>query len=174
MNIKKLINGYLEENCYILMKERKALIIDPGSDYELIKAYIKSNNLNLIGVLITHYHFDHVLILKDLLKDYDLRVFDYKNKNERINLFDFNFTVIETKGHTSDSVSFYFKKENVLFTGDFLFKDTIGDYIDKDEEDMLNSIKLIKTFDENIRVYPGHGEDTTIGDEIKNNPYLKE
>lgn len=174
MKIKVIINGYLEENCYIISKNNKALIVDPGNDYEKIKKYIKEEELEIIGILITHYHFDHILILKEVLKNYKVEIYDYKNINQNIKINEFKFLVIDTKGHSDDSVSFYFETENLMFTGDFLFKETIGNYDLENEKYMINSLKKIKTFDKNTRILPGHGEGSTIGYELLNNPFLKE
>lgn len=67
MKIKVVKVGFLETNCYILNKDNNNLIIDPGSDYEKI---IKEVDGNIIGILITHNHDDHIghfLILKKYL-----------------------------------------------------------------------------------------------------------
>ena len=61
MNIKRLEVGVLKTNCYILENNEETLIIDPGDDFEKIKENI---NKKLVGVLITHNHFDHVGALK--------------------------------------------------------------------------------------------------------------
>ena len=66
------------------------------------------------------------------------------------------FKVIETYGHTMDSVSYYFDKNDILFTGDFLFKGTIGNFEEDNEEYMFNSLKIFKYMSTNVRIYPGH------------------
>lgn len=172
MNIHKIINGYLEENCYIVTKNSKSLIIDPGASANKIIEYIETNNLNICGFLITHNHFDHVGALKELNKLYNKEVININNKK----IIDgFKYEIIETKGHTNDSVSYYFNDEKVLFSGDFLFKNDIGryDFKTSSEDDMKKSIKLIKTFEKDIIIYPGHGEKTTLKDELENNIYLR-
>lgn len=57
MNIKTIPVGILQTNCYILTKNNQTLIIDPGDEPEKIKNEI---NTKVIGILVTHYHFDHV------------------------------------------------------------------------------------------------------------------
>ena len=88
---------------------------------------------------------------------------------------DFSFQVIYTPGHSKDSVSFYFPEENVMFVGDFIFKESIGrtDLPGGDSMEMKESIKKLLTYDENMILYPGHYEITTLKDEIAKNPYLK-
>ena len=59
MEIETVVTGALDENCYILKKNNTCLVIDPGSDYPKIKERIGNNKI--LGVLITHAHFDHFL-----------------------------------------------------------------------------------------------------------------
>ena len=65
MEIKKIVTGVLDENCYVLIKNNTCLIVDPGDDYAKIKAEIKDSKV--LGVLITHSHFDHIGALANLL-----------------------------------------------------------------------------------------------------------
>ena len=58
MKIHRVVVGYLEENCYILEKDGKVLVIDPGDEIDKIKEVI--NNNKVVGVLVTHSHFDHI------------------------------------------------------------------------------------------------------------------
>lgn len=66
MEIERVITGTLDENCYILKKDGKCLLIDPGSDSDKIKLAMGDNKL--VGILVTHSHFDHVGALRDFLK----------------------------------------------------------------------------------------------------------
>ena len=164
MKIKRLVVGILEENCYILEKNNKLLIIDPGDNFNLINKYI--NNKNVVGVLITHHHNDHIGALNEVLKFYDL-------KENIVNDIDFDFEIIKTPGHSSDSISYYFKKENFMFTGDFLFKDAIGrvDLPTGSSEEMIESLYKIMDYPDNVQIYPGHGDKTILGREKKNFKY---
>lgn len=173
MEIKKINVGCLETNCYILIKENKCLLVDPGSDYK--KIVLEINNNQLVGILLTHNHFDHIGALNELLNSYDVNSYDYHNLKEGINKIDiFKFEVIQTPGHTNDSITYYFNEENIMFTGDFLFKETVGrwDLDTGNYNNMLTSINKIKKYNENIIVYPGHGDSTSIKYEIKNNPFF--
>ena len=186
MDIKKLVVGLYEENCYFLIKEKDLIIVDPGDEFNKINNVIKNNNYNLLAILITHAHFDHIGALNQLVNEYKVPVY-YNNVNNEItcdnlvnlkeqeyNINDFKFKVIYTKGHKNDLVTFYFEKENIMFTGDFLFKESIGriDLEYADASEMKKSIEKIKTYDDNIKIYPGHGENTTLGYEKKNNFYF--
>lgn len=84
--------------------------------------------------------------------------------------------VIATPGHTPGGVCFYCKEEGVLFSGDSLFHHEIGrcDLPGGNELSLTSSLKSkILTLPENVKVLPGHGSATTVGEEKRSNPYLK-
>ena len=87
-----------------------------------------------------------------------------------------SITILPTPGHTPGSVTFYLETEQVAFTGDTLFKMSIGrtDFEGGSWTDMTNSlINVLAKLPANTKVYPGHGEPTTIGDELRYNPYMR-
>lgn len=172
MKIKKVEVGYLEENCYVISINDECLIIDPGDEFLKIKKLI--NNKKVLGILITHYHFDHIGALEEAKKEYNVHIIDYKsNVVQKIGLF--NFEIIKTPGHKEDAVTYYFKDDKVMFVGDFIFEGSIGrcDLEGGNFEDMKKSISKIKEYDKDITLYPGHGNATTLKYEIENNPYMK-
>ncbi len=186
MNIKKIVVGTLEENCYFITKDKDLIIVDPGDEFDKLNKIIKNNNFNLLAILITHAHFDHIGALSELINNYKVDVY-YNNVNKEIlynrlidleeknyNINNFNFDVIYTPGHRNDCVTFYFKENKVMFTGDFIFKDSIGrcDLEYANPMQMKNSIEKIKKYDDKIIIYPGHGANTTLGYEIENNFYF--
>lgn len=85
------------------------------------------------------------------------------------------FKTIETPFHTQGSVCYLYEKEQALFTGDTLFKNSIGrtDLPRGNERLVSSSLEKIKKLDENLKIYPGHGEMTTLKKELQTNPYLK-
>lgn len=170
MNITRLVVGSLEENTYILEIDNELLIVDPGSEYDKISKII--NNRKVLGILITHSHFDHIGAL-DSFKDIDIYKYDVLEEKE-YNIGKFKFDVIFNPGHSKDSVSYYFKKYNTLFSGDFIFYESIGrcDLPTGSISDMEKSIDKIKKYDKDMIIYPGHGEDTTLSHEIEFNPYF--
>lgn len=174
MEIKQVIVGYLETNCYVVYQGNDCIVIDPGDEIEKIISAISNKNLKFI--LITHYHFDHIGALEELKQKYKVPVYDINNLEEKeYNIDNFNFEIIYTKGHKDDSITIYFKKEKIMFTGDFLFKGSIGrtDFEDSNQKDMIDSLIKIKTYPDDIKIYPGHGEDTMLGYEKQNNYFLK-
>lgn len=164
MKINKVVVGSLETNCYILEKNNKCIVIDPGDEYNKIKKSIGNNDV--IGVIITHHHFDHIGALSNFSKDL---IFDKSNLEEKeYKIGDFKFNVIYTPGHKEDSITIYFKEEKIMFTGDFIFKYAIGrtDLPGGNYLEMLKSLEKINKYDKNIVIYPGHGDKTSLREEF--------
>lgn len=158
MEIKTLIVGELETNCYILIKDNDCIIIDPGDDFNIIKESVK--NLNIVGCLVTHFHQDHIGALEEVISKYDVEINKLNDK--------FEYEIIETPGHTMDSKTFYFKKINTMFTGDFIFKSSIGRTdLGGNDKDMIESLEMIKKYPDDTILYPGHGPSTILGKEKK-------
>ena len=170
MKIENVVVGMLEENCYILDINNKVLVIDPGDEFDKINKTI--DNREVLAVLITHKHFDHIGALNEFK---NIAIYSFANLEEReYKINDFEFEVIFNPGHSSDSVSYYFKNENKLFCGDFIFYHNIGrcDLPTGNMNEMLESIDKIKKLPKNITLYPGHGRNTTLEEEINNNYYF--
>ena len=77
--------------------------------------------------------------------------------------------VIKTPGHTPGSVCFYIEKEKLLFTGDTLFKSGIGryDFSYSSKKNIVQSIIRLYSLPDDVIVFPGHGDKTTIWEEKK-------
>lgn len=157
MEIKTIVTGMLRENCYVVTKNGSTLVIDPGDNFDEIKDAVKDKSVK--GILITHRHFDHIGALEDLERLLGIEASTYVDG--------FDLEVIKTPGHTKDSVSYYFKSDNCIFTGDFLFRGTIGrmDLPGGSVEDMKNSLNRISTYPDEAVAYPGHGLPTILGEE---------
>lgn len=202
MNIITLIAGLYEENCYIVYHNNIAFIIDPGGKADNIIKKIDENKLKPIFIILTHAHFDHTGAVNKLKEVYNIPVYMNKNdlyliegynekdidffplsqniiidkylkENDIINFSDKYIKIIETPGHTKGSISILVDKH--LFTGDTLFEYSIGrcDFPGGSYNEIIDSIKnKLFTLSEDIIVYPGHGNLTTIGKEKTNNPYF--
>jgi len=193
MTLEKLELGVLRTNCYILKKDGHSLIIDPGDEPEKIISQIK--NFKVAAILLTHGHFDHMMGVKGILEKIKVPFYlqkeafdeylnagslsfvigielpkpvkpDFVLKNGINNIGPFEFQVIATPGHTLGSVCFLF--DNNLFSGDTLFEGTCGrtDLFDSDYFKMKNSLSKLATLNPKIKVYPGHGNSTTIKKEL--------
>ncbi len=166
MNIETVRVGYLRTNCYVLTKENQVLVIDPGDEYEKIKAAMETSSL--VGVIVTHYHPDHVGALEYFPKE---KVYDFSNLEEGLHhLGPFSFEILSTKGHKSDSISIYFAEEKVMFTGDFLFRGSIGrtDFPTGSMDEMKESLKKVQKYPKDTVIYPGHGPKAILGEELEN------
>lgn len=173
MEIEKVVVGELQENCYILSKNNTCLVIDPGAEFENIK--LKIGNKKVLGVLVTHHHFDHVGALQEILEYYSTQLYDFNSLQEKTyQIGTFQFEVIYNPGHSKDSISFLFSEERVMFVGDFIFLESIGrcDLEGGSLIEMENSIEKLKQREENITLYPGHGLKTTLEYEKKHNSFF--
>jgi glyoxylase-like metal-dependent hydrolase (beta-lactamase superfamily II) len=100
----------------------------------------------------------------------------YLQEGDTISLRDDELKVIHAPGHSPGSICFYCEKQGFLIGGDVLFQNSIGrtDLPLGSHEDLIRNIKeKLFILPENVKVYPGHGDPTTIGEEIKGNPYLQ-
>ena len=164
MTIKTIKVGWLETNCYIISIDDECLIIDPGADYNKIVREI--GFLKPIGIIVTHYHFDHIGALEEVKNRYNIPIYDINNLEEKeYTIGNFKFEVIYTKGHHNTCITIYFKEDKKMFVGDFIFKGGIGrtDLEDADEKEMIKSLNKIKTYPDDITIYPGHGDITKLG-----------
>lgn len=173
MEIKCVVTGFLDENCYLIIKDGTCLVVDPGDDFHKIKDEIGDNKI--LGVLITHSHADHIGALRNFLTKRSIKIFKRSNLEEKeYTIGDFKFKCIYTPGHSKDSVTFYFEEEKIMFIGDFIFKDSIGrcDLPGGSELEMKESINKILEYSDDIKLYPGHYQETTLGEEKANIQFL--
>ena len=166
MEINSVVVGPLDTNCYILNNNGKIIIIDPGDEKDKI---INEVSGEVVGIIITHHHFDHVGAMEEIKKYYKVNVYDYSNLKENNKIDNFEFKMIHTPGHTDDSITIYFEKEKIMFVGDFIFYGSIGRTdLGGNISDMKKSIESILLYDDDIKLYPGHFIPTKIGVERNN------
>lgn len=179
-----------------------AVVIDPSLCFKKEKEFIKKNKLKVKYILLTHGHADHigdVLELKKftgaevvahkkekpMLNDQKKNLSDqffakgiefdadiYVTGNDVLTLGKHKFSFLETPGHTEGGMCIICGNE--MFSGDTLFKGSVGrtDFYGGDYEKLLKSLKKLSNIDEGMKVYPGHGPATTIGEEKKSNYYM--
>lgn len=202
LKIKKFVIGPIQTNCYLIYGEKslKGALIDPGAYSEEIDKYIKELKLDMQFILNTHGHADHIsgnsfynlpiyiheadeACLSD--SDKNLSYFSGENikpmKAEKllkdadvVSLGDISMEIIYTPGHTLGGISVL--AGDVLFSGDTLFFEGIGrtDLPGGSYESLAKSIReRIFTLQDSVKVYPGHGPETTIAHEKKKNPFVK-
>ncbi|MBD3264405.1 MAG: MBL fold metallo-hydrolase [Candidatus Omnitrophica bacterium] len=199
--IKTFALGELCANCYIVYDRltRKGFIVDLPLFPVQISRYIEENKIEISSVLLTHGHFDHTggldaspypfyihekdsaFLLNPELNGsvYFGNSFSVKKKplvfsGKNIKILDNrNLEIIHTPGHTPGSVSF--KIDGLIFSGDTLFAGSIGrtDLPLASHKELTESIKnKIFTSGEETLIYPGHGIPTSVGNEIRTNPFL--
>ncbi len=171
MQVEIVDTGYYNQNCYILSKDNNVLIVDPGAKSKEIIETVA--NRKVLAILITHHHFDHVGAVSELVKHFSVPVIDKYDSNVQ-KLASFTFEIIATPGHSEDSLTFYFPEDKTMFTGDFLFKLSIGrtDFPGSSPKQMEESLNKIKTYPDDTIIYPGHEEASNLAYEKNNNPYL--
>ncbi len=101
---------------------------------------------------------------------------EYFKPGEELDFAGFRIGTILVPGHTIGSVCYYFKEQKVLFSGDTLFAGSVGrsDFPTGNEGQLIRAIKSgIMSLPDDVKVYPGHGESTTIGCERVNNPFIQ-
>lgn len=202
INIKTFTDPKYDGNCYLLINNDQAIVIDPAvskQDLNLTK------NIKIKAIFITHAHFDHFSALDSYLNDdviiylhpqaYDKLDKPSKNlsfycpprvavkvANDRVRfvgdedelaLIGWKFKIMHTIGHTNCSLSIII--DDIIFTGDTLFKESVGrtDLPTGSGKELGLSLKKLCSLTGNYTIYPGHGEPTTLEDERESNPYIK-
>jgi hydroxyacylglutathione hydrolase len=185
----------------------RALIVDPGDEPERILSAIEGLDVTVDAILITHCHFDHVgavapvalatgapvycpeieaPVLADIMswvpwpgigpyESYDAD--ETVSGGERLSLAGLEIDVVFTPGHSPGHVTYAIPDESTLFSGDVLFKGSVGrtDLPGGDWPTLLDSIgTLVEGYPPETTVHPGHMGVTTLGDERTSNPFLAE
>lgn len=195
------VNG--AANSYILASAGKAAVIDAAAPGEIIAA-LEKNKLQPVYLILTHGHFDHIPGVDQIRRRFPgIRVLIHPDDIDKLadaeknlstmfgtkvelkaeaeplkewahlKLGRVSFEVIATPGHSAGSVSM--QVGDILFTGDTLFKGSVGrtDFPGSSPEAMAVSLQKLKALPDQSRVLPGHGGPTTLGEEKKSNPFLQ-
>jgi glyoxylase-like metal-dependent hydrolase (beta-lactamase superfamily II) len=193
--------GPVAANCYIVVDDGRALIIDPGASFKELKGILDALHAKLEAILLTHAHFDHIAGVDELVKEFNVDVymnpaeFDFlanekKNGAESFgmncvckakpmpvkaglqNIGGFEVRAIFLPGHSKGSTAYQIG--NNLFSGDVLFQGSIGrtDLYSGSAAEMKKSLAFLKNLSPDLVVYPGHGPSTTLGQEFDYNPYF--
>ena len=195
LKIHTLTLGMYQTNTYIIHDEASAscCVIDPGYEAVIILDKLESLGLTLDAILLTHGHFDHVGAVKAIAAETDCQVWlcpddlsmppmmtagklHYTHtygEGTELHLAGLDIRVLHTPGHTPGSVCLLC--EDALFSGDTLFAGSCGrtDLPGGSWAILTQSLKRLATIEADLRVFPGHGEATTLAYEKQYNPYMR-
>ena len=207
MKIGNFVLGPVGTNCYIAGNEetKEYCIVDPAACPPEFISYIKSAGFTVKAILLTHGHFDHIMGLDGMLKEFPVPVYaheaekkllenaqlnasasmygqgytfsnaEYVSDGQELEIAGEKIRAIYTPGHTIGGCCYYIPEETVLFSGDTLFRTSIGrtDLPTGSMGQLVRSVKeKLFVLPEETRVYPGHMDETSIGYEKKYNPFL--
>lgn len=183
---------------------KECFVVDPGDEPDRILDFIHESNLRVKYIICTHAHFDHVgavseikngtkakiVIHKDDLAIYRsskdhaaLWGFDidplpdpdlFVSEGDVLKIGDLEFQIIHTPGHSPGGICIY--GQGILLTGDTLFAGSVGrtDLPGGDVRELKGSFKRLLSFSNEIRVFPGHGPETTVEREKTGNFFAQE
>ena len=184
---------------------KETVIVDPANLSKAMIGYIEEEELVIKAILLTHAHFDHIMGIDKVIDRYgempvyveesDLELLHTPSMNEStvytngysypggdeihdgdvLHLIGEDFRVIHTPGHTPGGCCYYMEQEDVLFSGDTLFRTSVGrsDFPGGSASALVRSVKeKLLILPEETHVYPGHMEETTIGYEKRHNPFV--
>ncbi|QDD00387.1 hydroxyacylglutathione hydrolase [Candidatus Methylopumilus planktonicus] len=161
------IEAFQDNYIWLIHNDQNSIIVDPGDAEPVINA-LERKNLNLVAILITHHHADHIGGVMALQEKYPhIKIFaPQKDKYEFVNIslkngdeinipeLQINYKIIEIPGHTRGHIAYYDKKN--LFCGDTLFACGCGKIFDGTHEQMYNSLKKISALPKDTKIYCAH------------------
>lgn len=206
LEVECLSVGPFAANCYLVYgPSRRALVLDPGAEAEIITQALLGHRLTVAAYLLTHGHVDHLSALADLQArhpaPYALLEADYRWAFSAANQLppyypaarqpgtppllvraqqnwkpapDLAGRILAAPGHSPGGLCAYFEAEGLLFTGDTLFRDSVGrtDLPGGNPALLAASLKTLAQLPPATRIFPGHGPATTLSDELRANPFL--
>ena len=193
MLLKQFTAGPFATHAYFVGcdAQKVGIFIDPApSSASMLMDAAKGYDVQ--GIYLTHTHWDHIgdaakLNLPTFVHKLDapnlekpgsdglplampiegVKPAGFLENGQKIAVGDLEFEVIFTPGHSPGGVSFYFESENVLISGDTLFCGSIGNisFPTSNAQEMWKSLKTLSQLPPTTKVYPGHGDNTSIGNE---------
>ncbi|MBI4126437.1 MAG: MBL fold metallo-hydrolase [Deltaproteobacteria bacterium] len=198
--IRQLAVGPMQNFAYLVgdAQAKKVAVVDPGWDADTIFAEAKGAGVEIVAVLITHTHFDHIKAIEKLLNHAPVPVYVHRlevgqlprisnivttDEGTTMTIGSLTVRCHHTPGHSPGCQCFdvgAVREPPLLFTGDTLFIDACGrtDLPGSDPNAMHRSLKRLAHFPPETIVYPGHDygptPTATIGEQLKTNSFLRE
>jgi len=197
MKVEKIAVGSLDTNCYLIQSGEDIGVIDPGEDAEKLIETIEAKGdegVSLKFVLATHFHWDHVNAVDELLKEYgadfyigekdlqpleesaeiDARPDSTLAEGDEVKLGKNVLKVMETPGHSPGSISLLEEDEGLAFVGDLVFANGFGrtDLPGGSREALEDSLERLVGLDGDWEVYSGHGPVFRLSKKVANSPFL--
>jgi hydroxyacylglutathione hydrolase len=145
----------------------KAVFVDSGAPLEPLLAVVERERLKPTHVLVTHGHHDHVAGNEELARRFGAQI-----ASEPVTTGGVRVEALPTPGHSPDMVAFVVN-ETLCFTGDTLFRGSVGGTRDAFEELRRSVMDVLMRLPPETRVLPGHTDETTIGREWEENPFVR-
>ncbi len=167
------IPAFKDNYIWIIHDTKFAVVVDPGDAPPVMK-YLRSNQLQLTAILITHHHSDHIGGNRALLEQHQIPVYGPKREaistvthalqdNDTVYLDALSLTlkVIEVPGHTHGHIAYFgllpnFQKKNILLCGDTLFASGCGRIFEGTPQQMYRSLKRLEQLPDDTLVYCTH------------------
>ncbi len=186
-------------------KTNEGFIVDPGGYNKVLTKEVKDNDVNIKYIILTHGHSDHICGVNEHKAEFpDAKIVAYKDEEamlenpnlnqspgfgvpystkadilvsdgDELKVGDVTLKFIHTPGHTEGGMCIYVKEAKALFSGDTLFRQSIGrtDFPGGSYKEIMDSIrKKLFLLPDDTNVFPGHMGMTSIGFEKENNPFV--
>lgn len=174
--------GAVRTNCYLILdaKTRDAVLVDPADNWPAILAMQKKADAHVLGILLTHGHFDHITAAKEAADGFHAEIYaaeaerelladanlnrsgmfgrtevaleadHWLNDGDSLRFGSLSFVCLHTPGHTGGGLCFYFAKDGLLCSGDTLFRESLG----RTDLPTGNEGKLMQSVNEKLMVLP--------------------
>jgi hydroxyacylglutathione hydrolase len=166
MLVERSLHPTWLSNAYVLAPEDGgvAVFVDSGAPLEPLIEAVERHRLKPTHLLLTHGHADHVAGNDELVERYGLEV-----TTGAVETGDLRVEALATPGHSDDGISFVV--DDLCFTGDTLFRDAVGG--GPAAEIRKSVMDVLMKLPPETRVLPGHTDETTIGREWEENPFIR-
>lgn len=161
------IPAFSDNYIWLIQSQGLACVVDPG-DAQPVLQQLRSNNLSLHSILITHWHPDHIGGVEALAQQFpNVQIFAPKSAHipcfteqvcdgQKLNILNYTFDVMAVPGHTLDHVVYHDRQKQLIFVGDTLFAGGCGRVFEGTHEQMFSSLETLAKLDEDTLIFCAH------------------